>query len=492
VQETNSSSLTVSGGIEIVCTKCYIKGVATAELSIDSNFDAGLVVSQTLDEVKGKVENFTEQVDDYFIEYFKEVARDIRKDGLDFEDFAPPTFNYDFGMDIPAIPECNLRFQFDGMELYMLTNIILSAGVTYELNLYSSNSPIGISITEDLQVGVIFAIDLIINVEGEIDISSGFHIQIEDGAAINIGLFADDISDIIFNGAKLEFLPVTVESAGLVFSATLRVGVHAGFNLVTPSFPPITIFDQEIGIPSLGGGIEVGVFANVAEFVTNITYAPEEDCKLKVVQSYQLALGAAAGATIAIDTKTWGPMATLSVPIWNTELAEICAIEKTAEPTPTITPSAQANKRQEGLTTTTITTELTYTGVNCMTPGLVNCPNSAQKTERFVETKTVVTAVPSGVDFTLPASIQDRVVDTVAFGENAVTAPATTGSPVSYVPPPPPKTTDEHGNVVTTEDKDGDGKPDKKKKGGLGRNAIIGLSVGLGVPALFALIGAVV
>jgi hypothetical protein len=173
-------------------------------------------------------------------------------------------------------------------------------------------------------------------------------------------------------------------------------------------------------------------------------------------------------------------MATLSVPIWNTELAEICAIEKTAEPTPTITPSAQANKRQEGLTTTTITTELTYTGVNCMTPGLVNCPNSAQKTERFVETKTVVTAVPSGVDFTLPASIQDRVVDTVAFGENAVTAPATTGSPVSYVPPPPPKTTDEHGNVVTTEDKDGDGKPDKKKKGGLGRNAIIGLSVGLG------------
>jgi hypothetical protein len=476
-----------------VCTKCYIKGVATAELTIDGNFDAGLALEQTFDKVRENVENFTDTLDEYYIEYSKGVMANIKKDGIDVEDFAFPTFDYNFDMELPAIPECNLRFQFDGMELYMSINTILNAGATYELNLYSSNTPLGLSITPDLEVGIIFAVDLIISVEGEIDISSGFHIKLEDGVAIDIKLFAEDVSDIIFNGAIFEFLPVTLESAGLVFSATLRIGAHAGFSLVTPTIPPIIIGDKSLNIPSIGGGIEVGVFANVAEFITNVTYAPEEDCKLKVVQSYQLALGAAAGATIAIGTETWGPMATLSIPIWNTELAEVCAIEKTAEPTPTITASAKAKKRQEELTTTTITTEVTYTGVNCMTPGLANCPNSAQKTTQSVETRTIVTAVPSGEDFTLPASVQESAPATVAFGTNAITAPATTGSPISYVPPPP-KTTDKDGNVISQDDEDGDGSQGflEEKAGGLSRKAIIGLSVGLGVPAIFALIGVIV
>lgn len=472
-----------------MCTKCYIKGVATAELTIDGDFDAGLALEQTRQNLKEEIQNFTDTLDDYFIDYSKGVMENISEDGIDVSDFAFPTFDYNFDMDFPAIPECNLRFQFDGMELYMLMDTTLSAGATYKLNLYSSNTPLGLSITKDLEIGIIFSVDLILTVEGEINISSGFHIRLEDGAAIDITLFAKDISDIIFKGAQFEFLPVTVESAGVVFSAVLRVGVHAGFNIVSPSIPPITVFNTTLEIPSVGGGIEVGVFANVAEFITNITLAPEEDCKLKVVQSYQLALGAAAGATINIGSEVWGPVATTSIPIWNTELAEICAIEKTAVSSPTITPSAKRNRRQEGLTTTTITTEVTYTGVSCISPGLVNCPNSFQQTTQVVETKTIVTTVPSGEDFTLPPVTQNSAPETIAFGSNAVTAPETSGSPVSYVPPPP-KTTDKDGNIITQNDKIGDPnhKADKNDVG-LSKKAIIGISVGLGIPFLFGVIG---
>lgn len=196
VSESNTSSLSVNAGVEIVCTTCYILGKATAELSIKGDFNASQIIGETIGQVKDKVENFTDQVDDYFVNYTKNLP-DKFKDGVSLEDFEFPTFPFDFGLNITSIPECNLRFQFDGMELYMLVDTILSLGATYELNLYSSNTPLGISITKDLEVGIIFAIDLILNVEGEIDISSGFHIKLDDGLAINIALFSDDVSDII-------------------------------------------------------------------------------------------------------------------------------------------------------------------------------------------------------------------------------------------------------------------------------------------------------
>ncbi|KAF2279884.1 uncharacterized protein EI97DRAFT_390529 [Westerdykella ornata] len=490
LSQNNRSSLSATAGIEIVCTQCYIKGTATVELTIDDNFNASQVLSETLDQVRGNVENFTESLDDYFFNYVKGVA-DNFDDGIDIADFAFPTFNASFDLDIPAIPECNLRFQFDGMELYMNMNTILSLGSIYELSLYRSNTPLGISITKDLEVGIIFAVDLILSVEGEVDISSGFHIKLEDGAAIDIKLFADDISDIVFNGARFEFLPVTVQSAGVVFSATLRVGVHAGFQLVSPSIPEFTLFDRTVALDSVGGGIEVGVFANVAEFITNVTFAPEEDCKLQVVQSYQLALGAAAGATIAIGDNTWGPMATTSVPIFYTEIGELCAAQKTASATPTITPTPAVRPRQD-LTTTTVTTKVTYTGVSCMTPGLVNCPASAQSTTQSVETRTITTAIPSGADFTVPATAQNVVTKSVDFGSNAVSVPKTSGSPVSYVPPPPKETAQDE------EDSDNDGESQSNipetiegKTGGVSNKLIIGLSVGLGAPFLIALLAGI-
>lgn len=196
LSETNRSSISANAGIEIVCAECYVKGVATAELLIDGEFNASQAIDQTFDQVRDKVENFTSTVDDYFFNYTKGVVKNFN-DGIDIEDFAFPTFPFNYSMEIPAIPQCNLRFTFDDLELFINVDTIFSLGATYELNLYSSTTPLGISITKDLEVGVIFTIDLILSVEGEIDISSGFHIKLDDGLAIDIALFGDDVSDIV-------------------------------------------------------------------------------------------------------------------------------------------------------------------------------------------------------------------------------------------------------------------------------------------------------
>lgn len=271
----------------------------------------------------------------------------------------------------------------------------------------------------------------------------------------------------------------------MVFTAVLRVGIQAGMNLVTPTIPSFH-FDNHT-TPSLGfsGGIEVAVFANVAEFVTNVTAQPDNwYCKLGVVQSYQLALGAAAGATIAVESYTWGPVAQTSVPIWYTQLDSGCVgtnIIAVATAMPNVT--ARAEKRQDlsSLTTTTLTTKITYTGVKCLSTGLVNCPVSLQNTSQSTATSTLVTVIPSGSDATFPASAQNAVPTTMTFGKNVVHLPATAGSPISYVPPPPTATATATNGPTTLL---------HNEVKGVSNQVIIGVSVGLGVPIVLALIAA--
>ncbi|KAI1503978.1 hypothetical protein F5X99DRAFT_406355 [Biscogniauxia marginata] len=471
---TNGENVSVNAGADITCTTCYLNGAATVEFSVDGQFDAAQAIQNFTSEVGEEIKNVTEAAIDYVGDYFSNVFDNLA-DGIDLDDFDFPTLNYSFNIDLPDIPECRLQFQFDEMELYMMIDTVLSAGATYSISLYSSNSPIGLSVSSDMFIGVIFAVDLILSAEAEIDISSGLHIKVDDGLALDIPLFSQNVSDITFNGGSFEFLPVTAESAGGLIKAVLRLGLHAGLEVSTPTVP----------IPSLGfvtrasAGIEVGVFADLAEFATNITVAPDgddEDCALRVQQTYQLGLGAAAGATLAIGLQTWGPAPATQIPIWYTTLADICATSATR--TSTVTTPTITARADEDLSTTTLTQKMTFTGVGCSSPGLVNCPISLQVTTKITSTSTIVTAVPSGSEVTFPAAVQTTVSSMVPFGTNVKSITATTGSPTSFVPPPP---TASGQNGVSEDTPLG-------QVGGVDTRVIIGVSVGLGVPAVAGII----
>jgi len=178
--------------VDIVCTTCYLKGTATAQLTIAGNFNA----SQEFDSIKSQVKTETDQIGNetitYVDNYVKNVSTSFSLDA--FTDFPPMPI--DFDINIPAIPQCDLLFTFDGLELYMQIGTIISGGATYTINLYTSETEIGIDVANELLVGVVFTVDLILSVEADIDISSGFHIQLHDGLAINIPMFSQNVSNI--------------------------------------------------------------------------------------------------------------------------------------------------------------------------------------------------------------------------------------------------------------------------------------------------------
>ncbi|GIZ49321.1 hypothetical protein CKM354_001235300 [Cercospora kikuchii] len=495
VKRSNDSSLETSFGIQVVCRTCYLKGVATAGLSISEDFNVSQAIGVVRAEASETVDNVTAAVEQYFEDLsgeFKNQWQQLVSEGdTDVTDFKIPDWNMTFDVDLESIPDVNLRFQFDELELYMLLDTTLSIGSTYTIPLYKSQSPAGLSITDDLEIGLIFDVELILSAEAAIVIGSGLHLKLNDGFAIDIALFGSDPSNLTFNGGQFEFLPVKVKAAGVVFTAALRVGVHAGFKFETPEFPGSGLPFTNASIPSAECGVEVGIFANIAEFKTNITYVPEdEECAFAAVQSYQLALGAAAGATATINDKSWGPSPNTTKAIYTTELGSTCVISGTpasvsaADVTITSLPTETGDllgKRQEPVVTS-LTHETTYTAIGCRSTGLINCPVSLQSTSlsSTTITKTVTLDADSEIDTDVlsssiwPGTDARRVaaaVTTVAFGTNAADLPTTTGSPVPYVATAT-GTADDIRDAIN----------------GLPKTTIIGISVGVGVPVILSIV----
>lgn len=277
-------------------------------------------------------------------------------------------------------------------------------------------------------------------------------------------------------GGKFEFLPVVIESAGAVMKAVLRVGINAGIEISSPiDSKEIEFFNKTVTIPGASAGIEVAVFANIAELSTNVTVLPEADedgCVLRAVNAYQLALGAAAGASVEIGDRIWGPTPNTQIPIFFTTLADGCAQKRVPTTTvATVSATTTSKAKRDDLTTTTLEKKVTYTGIECLTTGLVNCPPALQTLRKFVATETFVTAVASGVEATFPAATNAAVQGVENFGSGVKSMISTSGTPKVFTP-----TTSTASATPTSTGDILDG-----EVGGVDKKVIVGISVGAGL-----------
>ncbi|KAK3339867.1 hypothetical protein B0T25DRAFT_523544 [Lasiosphaeria hispida] len=484
--------------VEIVCQKCYIKGAASASLTVKG--DIGDAISNYTTEVMRDVLNVTEVVFDAVGDTILNVLGDVFTLAVFEDDYDVefPTVDVDFDLDLKPLPGVSVKFQFeDGFELYMLLNTKLGAGATYTLNLYASKSPLGFAIGSDITAGVAVVIDLILDVSTAIDMSSGFHLRLDKGVGFELNMFSQNVSNVAFPGGQFEFLPVSIVSPGVVLKGILRVGLKLGLELDTGGIAPI-LDNTPFNIKA---GIVAEVFANVAEFITNVTGpapAPKNSkpatnpCDLNVIEAYQFALGAAAGATVAVGFQTWGPIASESTPLFYTTLASACAIRKPLPPTappappgpttPSLTRAATTTSgggglfgRQASLTTTTTTTTVVFTGESCKSSGLINCPASLQVSSTYKSTMTLITALPLGAEPTFPITRVASVESPVAFGGGVREMVSSSGVPTSFVPGP----TGAAGAVKGWLE---------GSTGGLGNKVLLGLVVGLGVPLLAGIV----
>ncbi|PTB81120.1 hypothetical protein M440DRAFT_1434991 [Trichoderma longibrachiatum ATCC 18648] len=502
----------ISASISIICTKCYIKGRASAKLTASGPFNITSAVDTAKDSFEATWHNLTDYAQNVTRTILDEVASDIKHldfSGLidDVKDIDPP--NLDMNLNL-LFPEYDVGVNLTDLEIYMELDTVLSAGITYTFNIYQSETIVGIALGDELLLGAVFSIDLIFSVDSKLDISSGFHVHF-DNVLTHITLFGKEASKIDL----LAFLPVKIRYGNVLLKAILRVGARIGIAFET-FIDGISV--DAVGLKALkvGAGVEARVYANIAEFVTNITLAEvdlpskrddddrdddddskDNNCLLSMAQAFTFGIGAAAGATVELIGNTWGPTPETEIPLFYTTLAQVCAPTSTSsattETTTTSHPSSSTPKQKRAQApsiTRTITSE-TQVATICASVGLINCPASLQTVTRNVVTKTLTSTITSGVPvvWSTATAAAASALHTVAFKDDAVTMTSSSGKPKSYTPPPPPQTSTSSPSGSSSP---GDDASAKGKSGShrVSNAVIIGVSVGLGVPALLAAVGA--
>ena len=247
---------------------------------------------------------------------------------------------------------------------------------------------------------------------------------------------------------------MTVQGAGLSFTATLRIGAHAGLSVGEPlpwnfgkdilhvEGPDLDVFNNSLaGVNTaldyeLGGGIEIGVYADVASFRTGLEASTSDDaeCDIEVFQEYSFALAATAGAQVTFGTSTYGPSAGATMDVFKTTMASTCILQS---PTTTTAPAMSTDafqKRQDSgdLLATTAKTTIEHVVAQCPPAMSGQCAASEQEfTTSTVILTTTVTLSGPGDDmsavFPTPTPIE-----AVPFGTNANTLLTLTDSPTSY------------------------------------------------------------
>ena len=267
-------------------------------------------------------------------------------------------------------------------------------------------------------------------------------------------------------------------TSGTVLRAVLQLSLHAGFSIDTP----------ELDLSGIGGpdfkasaGLEASVYVNVADFKTNLTTSSskEDDCAFFIEQSFQFAVGAAAGAYVGIGDQIWGPQPETEIPLFPTTFTGACLPQATslsvAARLEAKSPQGEHAAVEDGsLTTTTLRKEVTYTARLCGETGAINCPANRETLREHVETETLVTSVPSGSKATWPASVTAAVRESKSFGDGVHSITSTSGAPK-------PSDSKSRGNDDST------GAFFDRKTGGVSNKVIVGVSIGLGVPLLLIL-----
>lgn len=87
-----------------------------------------------------------------------------------------------------------LRLEFTDVEAYAFLGVETTAGQTFSLNLFTSNSPIGLAFP-GLSVGVVFFVDLVFSLTEAIDLTGGFHVKLANDAYLEADIFGGDIAD---------------------------------------------------------------------------------------------------------------------------------------------------------------------------------------------------------------------------------------------------------------------------------------------------------
>ncbi len=220
---------------------------------------------------------------------------------------------------------------------------------TYSLPIFSSATPVGAAVSEEVSFGMVLFVDLVISLSEEIDLEAGFEFAFPEGAYVTVDPLAGKIVDhglyvpvsitthpvltLYSNGGETNALPVTVISGSATFKAALRVRVQAGTTVI---------------LFGTGFDFELGIFADLIEYQATISSTPA--CELSITEALDVNVGAFAHAVGEINYSTFGAGPAVVTTILEVPLPSLCL----TRPAATLMPALPTDSTIPNISTNTV------------------------------------------------------------------------------------------------------------------------------------------
>ncbi|KAI1134589.1 hypothetical protein F5Y05DRAFT_416999 [Hypoxylon sp. FL0543] len=280
-----------------------------------------------------------------------------------------------------------LSLSLTDIEVKLDLDVKIGAGATIAVNLFTPKDPISLPLP-GLKVDALVALDLILGVETEIDLSAGIDVKLVDDAKIETDIFAGKILDAAFSGLSVQVLPIEVRIGCTKLLADLRLRVDLGVAAEVDVDDIIPILD----LPEIGAGLEVAVFANLLEYVGFFCATPS--CPLSK-ESYGLNIGAAVELDVDVEDLLSLHLApTLSTALLSYPTTTLCQHPSYTASVPTLTATtssgaASVTASASGYPTgPAVTAPASITGTSEISPASSSVPAGGVKTSTVTNTQT--------------------------------------------------------------------------------------------------------
>ncbi|KAI9651314.1 hypothetical protein NHQ30_001353 [Ciborinia camelliae] len=246
--------------------------------------------------------------------------------------------------------DLDLKLDFQGVTGHFEVDIAFSEAATYTFPIFTSETPVGGQLNDKDEIGLIFQIDLVFTVSGQVDVITGFEVEFPDNSYIVLNPLKGELVEENLEGIKVSAIPVEFKSGTACVTVALRYKLKAGTSVEVFGF---------------GFKFEAGAYINAPQYRACITDQPSKPCKLDFIENFYVDVGVYAQAIKEIDYATWaaGPSAVSTLyagtlpskcfisstsSIQNSLLSSSTSYTMTPTPEPETTPENSAPKTSTG------------------------------------------------------------------------------------------------------------------------------------------------
>ncbi|KAF7535125.1 hypothetical protein G7054_g5672 [Neopestalotiopsis clavispora] len=328
-----------------------------------------------------------------------------------------------------------LSLELKDIEAELDLDLYVGVATTVAVNLFTPLEPISLPIA-GLEIGAMVYVDLVLQLDAAIDVTAGVYVKLTEEALLEIDILKGELLTTSFTGLAVKTLPIEVRIGCARLQADLRVRVQAG---ISASVDVNDLIPLGIDIPEIGAGVELGVYANLAEYVGFFCDTPA--CPLSQ-ESWGLNVGVAADIDIEVgDILDIDIAPTVSVALLTLPTATHCVqsggsslstlpghpghsatASVSGSGYPTGAPVTTAvSSLPSGYVTSTVQSTAVYTVTYCAA-SVANCPASYASGTTVTKTVDVYTTVcPATMSLTAPTSSATPVTSSSAHPTTIVT-----------------------------------------------------------------------